>query len=203
MLKLDHLVIATTNLARGSAELEAMLGLSLAPGGSHGAMGTHNRLLSLGPDAYLELIAIDPDAGRPDQPRWYALDDFEGATRLTHWAARVPDLDAALALAPEGASTPWDLSRGELRWRMAVPKSGQTPFDGLYPALLQWQTPHPAPRLPDHGFRLSQMTLHSPDADALREALPPVASEAEVRIVEAAAPQLSATLVGPTGEIAL
>ena len=34
----------------------------LESGGRHPHMGTHNRLLSLGPDLYLEVIAVDPDA---------------------------------------------------------------------------------------------------------------------------------------------
>lgn len=58
----DHLVVAAAGLDAGTAWLEAHLGVPLAPGGRHAAMGTHNRLLRLGPRLYLELIAIDPDA---------------------------------------------------------------------------------------------------------------------------------------------
>lgn len=61
----DHLVVAAAGLDAGAAWLEAHLGAPLAPGGRHAAMGTHNRLLRLGPRLYLELIAIDPDAARP------------------------------------------------------------------------------------------------------------------------------------------
>ncbi|MFM7460122.1 MAG: VOC family protein, partial [Burkholderiales bacterium] len=59
---LDHLVVGCADLARGAAWLERFLGVTLGPVGQHALMGTHNRLLSLGPDCYLELIAIDPAA---------------------------------------------------------------------------------------------------------------------------------------------
>ena len=201
MLTIDHIVLATTDLAAGTAELEARLGLPLSPGGQHAAMGTHNRLLSLGPEAYLELIAIDPQASAPDQPRWYALDQFSGPTRLTHWAARVPDLEAVLRKAPAGAGRPWDLARGALRWRMAIPETGQTPMDGLYPALLEWRTPHPAPQLPDHGLRLTELTLGCPDPLTLRATLP--SPEGILRFAQTAQPRLQATLTGPGGTIEL
>ena len=44
----------------------------------------YNKLLRLG-DLYLELIAIDPDAPKPERARWFALDDFSGDMRLTNW----------------------------------------------------------------------------------------------------------------------
>jgi hypothetical protein len=62
MLTLDHIAVSTTALETGTAEVEAALGLPLAPGGQHAAMGTWNRLLSLGPEEYFELIAIEPGA---------------------------------------------------------------------------------------------------------------------------------------------
>ena len=202
MMAFDHLVVATTDLAAGTAALEAQLGLPLAPGGAHAAMGTHNRLLSLGPDCYLELIAMNPAAPGPDQPRWYALDAFDGPTRLTNWAVRCDDLDAGLKTAPQGTGTAWDLARGTLRWRMAVPPTGQTPFDGLAPALLEWQCPHPAPNLPDHGLRLQKLTLESPEATALRGALPDLNRDG-VEVTDAVSPRLRAELSGPSGTVQL
>lgn len=203
MLTLDHIVIATETLATGAPELERALGAPLQPGGEHAAMGTHNRLLSLGPDLYLELIAINTDAPGPDQPRWYNLDNFAGPPRLTHWAARTDDLDASLMASPEGAGTAWDLSRGDLRWRFGIPESGQHPFDGLFPALLQWQSPHPAPGLTDHGIRLETLTLASPEAAALKSSLAPLISDPRIKFTAAETPRLSASLHTPNGTLTL
>ncbi len=67
--QLDHLVMAAHTLEQGVAWCEAVLGATPAAGGKHVGMGTHNRLLSIGsvafPQAYLEIIAIDPEAPPP------------------------------------------------------------------------------------------------------------------------------------------
>lgn len=198
---LDHIVINTQHLAAGTAQLEAALGVALQPGGQHAAMGTHNTLLSLGPDDYLEVIAIDPEGTAPDQPRWYDLDRFRGAPRLCHWAVRVPDLDAALSAAPPGLGTPWALRRGDLAWRMAVPADGTLPFAGLMPALLSWDSPHPAPKLVDRDVRLERLSLHSPDAAALRSAISRLLDDPRITVLDAAEPALVAHLTTPSGPI--
>lgn len=203
MLTLDHIAISAERLEAGAAEVERALGLPLQGGGQHAAMGTHNRLLSLGPD-YLEVIAIDPEGSAPAQPRWFDLDSFAGQTRATTWICRCDDLEAALAAAPEGAGVPWDLARGELSWRMAVPVDGKLPLGGLFPALIEWQGPaHPAPRLTDLGARLVGLRLFSPEAAALRAALAPLIEDARVAVIAAPAPRMEAVIATPTGEVVL
>jgi hypothetical protein len=143
----------------------------MAGGGQHAAMGTHNRLLSLG-DLYLEVIAIDPKAPAPGRPRWFDLDRFAGPPRLTNWIVATDQLEADLAKGPQGWGAPMALSRGDYRWQMAVPEAGRLPFDNLCPALIHWQGRlHPAPALPDHGLRLARLTVSHPQADALQTAL--------------------------------
>jgi hypothetical protein len=172
MLRLDHLAVACTALAEGVAAVEAALGVPLAPGGEHATMGTHNRLLSLGPQEYLEVIAINPAAPHPGRPRWFDLDRFAGGPRLTNWVAACDDIGAALADAPPGTGVPMDLQRGDFRWTMAVPDDGCLPFDGCFPALIRWHgAAHPARRLPDHGIRLTGLSLRHPQANALRTTL--------------------------------
>lgn len=204
MLTLDHIAVATTALETGAPEIETRLGVPLEPGGRHHAMGTWNRLLSLGPSEYLELIAIEPGAPAPAQPRWFDLDSFTGATRATTWICRCDDLDAALAQAPEGTGTPWNLERGDLRWRMAVPVTGRLPFHGLFPALIEWQGPaHPAPRLPDRGVRLRELRLFSPEATALSGALAQRIADSRLSILDAGSPRMEAVFTTPGGEVVL
>jgi hypothetical protein len=59
-IRFDHLVVAARELAVGVAWVESRLGVPMGAGGRHDVMGTHNRLLSLGPGRFLEVIAIDP-----------------------------------------------------------------------------------------------------------------------------------------------
>jgi len=160
--ELDHLVVAARTLDEGSAWVEAKLGVPMAEGGKHALMGTHNRLLSLGPGAFLEVIAIDPEAPAPGRPRWFDLDApamrelLSRGAALIHWVERTDDLEAALADYSEPVEI-LSLSRGPYRWRMGVPRDGRLPGQGRLPTLIQWQGGlHPAQALPASGCKLER-----------------------------------------------
>lgn len=197
--RLDHLVVTGASLEAATAHVETVLGLETAPGGTHAVMGTHNRLLSLGQQDYLEALAIDPDGPAPVHARWFGLDKRSGPPRLAAWALRVPDLDAALAEAPDGIGKALAVSRGDYRWRLTVPDTGVQPFDGLFPALIEWQGETPAPALPDVGARLVSLTLSHPQAGALGWALSMLSSDDRL-IVREGPPGLSALIHTPEGE---
>jgi hypothetical protein len=170
-MRLDHIAVAAETLAAGAAAVEAALGVPLQPGGAHALMGTHNRLLSLGPTEYLEVIAIDPAAAKPAHPRWFGLDGLSGPPRLASWICAVVDLDEAIATLP-GSGAGLSLARGDFVWRMAVPPEGGLPFDGVQPALIEWQgAAHPAPRLTDLGCRLRRMRVFHPEGATLARRL--------------------------------
>ncbi|WP_121064206.1 VOC family protein [Chachezhania antarctica] len=172
-LRLDHIAVAGNTLAEAKAHIEDALGVSLQPGGQHPRFGTHNTLLGLADGLYLEAIAIDPDAPKPDRPRWFGLDQFGGPARLTTWICATDDL-ADLPPGMEDAGSPVALTRGDLAWQMSVPDDGALPFDGLHPALIQWEgTAHPAARLADAGCRLLRLDIRHPDAAQLSARLTP------------------------------
>ncbi len=197
-MELDHLAISAEDLGAGAEVVESALGVRLSPGGEHPLMGTHNRLLGLGP-IYLEVIAINPSAPPPGRPRWFDLDHFSGPPRLTNWVARCDDLDAALAAAPPGTGAATDLQRGDLRWRMGVPQDGRLPFGEAFPALIQWQAGgHPCERLPDSGCRLTALEISHPEPDALRTALGHFFAQLPVTI-SAGAVALRAEIATPHG----
>lgn len=199
MLRFDHLAISANSLAEGVDVVEQALGVTLAPGGVHALMSTHNRLLGLG-DLYLEVIAIDPAAPTPPHPRWFDLDHFNDRPRLTNWIVACDDLDAALATLPQGVGLPVDLERGDLRWRMAVPVDGMLPFGNAHPALIQWQgAAHPAQRLPDVGVRLDLLEIATPDADALTAALAGQFTDPRVKITHGAEKSMRAQFTTPHG----
>ncbi len=159
----DHLVVAARTLDEGSAWVEARLGAASVAGGKHATMGTHNRLLYIGPGNFLEVIAIDPEAPDPGRPRWFDLDDpamrvsLERSPALIHWVERTGDLDTALRDYPAEVEV-LSLARGPYRWRIAVPRDGRRPGGGTLPTLIQWEGPHPADSLPDTGVRLARFT---------------------------------------------
>ena len=200
MLTLDHIAVLGETLESAVARCEAALAVPMLPGGRHAAFATHNRLLGLGDGVYLEAIATDPAAPPPMHPRWFGLDGFSGPARLDKWICRVPDMAAALAALPE-AGHPHQLERGALRWIMAVPRDGLLPFDGLFPALIEWQSPvPPGVSLPDEGRRLTALEVRHPRADALRDRLAPLLDKGPVRFIPDTRPGLTARIATPAGE---
>jgi len=169
LARLDHVVIAARSLAEGVARVEALLDVKMLAGGQHIKMGTHNALLGLGPDCYLEVIAIDPELPAPIRPRWFALDEPQTQSRLEegpvllHWVARVGSFVQESLDVEEifGPVTP--MSRGELHWEITIPDDGSLPGDGCLPSLINWPGgTGPASRLPDSGWRLSRLELFHP-----------------------------------------
>lgn len=160
MQTFDHFAISAATLTDGATHVERQIGHVMGPGGKHPLMGTHNRLSGLGNGEYLEVIAIDPDAPAPDRPRWFDLDNRSGPPRIGNWIVRTTDLDGFIARFPE-AGRSVSFTRDAFRWRMAVPDDGKLPFDGCFPAVIQWDSP--APAFPDAGLRLTRLTLSHPD----------------------------------------
>lgn len=196
MLRFDHLAISAERLEEGVGWVEEALGVKLSGGGKHQAMSTHNRLLGLG-DLYLEVIAVDPDAPPPGRARWFGLDGFRGAPRITNWVAESDDLLADMGRAPKGIGEVMALARGDYRWRMAVPADGLLPRDGCFPALIQWDGPHPAQALPDAGIRLKRFVIGTPQDFAL-----PVKDD-RVELVSSPVKTMTAIFSTPHGERSL
>ncbi|MXQ08819.1 VOC family protein [Alphaproteobacteria bacterium GH1-50] len=199
-LELDHLAVVARTLEEGTTFVEAVLGAEMSSGGKHPAMGTHNRLLSLGHDVYLEVIAVDPDAPRPEHRRWFNLDAYDGAPRLMNWICRTDDIGAALENAPAGSGRQLPQTRGDLSWTMAVPEFGRLPYDDASPALIEWSGGmHPARRLPDHGFRLSRLDVFHPRANDLLADFPALHRLPQVAVREGPEKRLIATISTPEG----
>ena len=195
MIVFDHLAVAAATLDAGVEHVARALGHRMGPGGAHPHMGSHNRLSGLGGGEYLEVIAIDPDAEPPDRPRWFDLDRRAGPPRIGNWIARTDDLDALVQRHPE-AGTPITLTRGDYRWRMAVPDDGILPYDGCFPALIEWLSPPPA--FVDVGLRMTGLTLAHPDADGLAAILSGLIDDSRIRI-EHGPPGLTASISTPAG----
>lgn len=199
MLRLDHVAVSAATLEEGVEAVEAALGVKLAGGGKHPHMATHNRLLGLG-DLYLEVIAVDPTSPGPIWPRWFDLDHFAGPPRLTNWVAACSDITGALGACPKGSGTPVSLQRGDYHWQMAVPDDGKLPFEGAFPALIQWQGPmHPAAGLAESHLRLTRLEIAHPEARALAEALMPLISDARLAVTQGPVKAMRASFSTPAG----
>ncbi|WP_067824355.1 VOC family protein [Nocardia inohanensis] len=205
MSELDHLVLATPDLAATVALVSRALGVKPVAGGRHPGRGTRNYLLGLGHGGYLEIIGPDPEQAEPQQARPFGIDLLEEA-QLAGWAVRVADIDAAVAAARAAGfdpSDPSDLSRATpdgriLEWRLTFPDFSER--TQVVPFLIDWgETAHPSAELPEVPLR-SLAAVH-PD---------PVAASARLRAVGAdltvepgARPALIATIGAGTETITL
>ena len=172
MLQFDHITVIAPSLDEGMAHIRASLGLEIAHGAHHADMGTHNRRLRLGEDAYLEVIAVDPSAPPPARPRWFGLDGAETirsewaeGLRLKAWVARTEDIEAALASHGRllGAKT-WL----EDRFHFSVLPDGALPLGGALPSVIdRGGRPPPSRRMADQGARLREFVLEHPSPDEI------------------------------------
>jgi len=164
--RIDHLVITASSLTLGAEFIEKCLGVAPQSGGEHPRMGTHNLLLRLGEEQYLEVIASNPQVPPPTRPRWFGLDNLEPDSRpaLTSWVARTTDIRTRVAESSEPLGALESMRRGALEWLITIPADGVVPLGGVAPALIEWQTPiHPAKKLQDQGLSLVLLEIFHPE----------------------------------------
>jgi hypothetical protein len=202
---LDHLVVAAASLEQGAEYVKGALDVYPLQGGKHLLMGTHNMLLGLGCRAYLEVIAVDPQAPHPGRPRWFGLDEpemqvqLQERPRLLHWVARTEDIRASVAASPVDLGRVSKASRGDLRWWITLPSDGKLRGEGLIPTLIQWEAGHPTNSLPDFGCELLELTGFHPDPEPIRQVLRRLGGEGSLTLERSPEPRLEARLRTPSG----
>ncbi len=203
---IDHLLFGVPDLAEGMDLLEDLLGTRPVIGGRHTALGTHNALLSLGPGTYLEIIAADPDLGRPERGVLFGLDRLV-RPRLITWVLRAQHIDrladraaaAAVGLGPVQSGSRRNPDGTRLSWRVTDPYA--MPMGGAVPFLIDWEeTPHPSGAAP-HAGSLVSLRIEHPEAELLRTRLR--ALGAEIDVIEAEAIRLTANLRTDRGSVEL
>ena len=87
--QIDHLILAINDLPAGMARFEKLTGVKPVGGGRHPHLGTHNALIALGPQLYLEILAPHPEMALIDALGWLRdVDDLEPMG----WAASTTDM---------------------------------------------------------------------------------------------------------------
>lgn len=174
MAGFDHFALACRDLQTGVDYVESLTGVRPAPGGPHPGVGTHNALLSLGTDVYLEIIAVDPEQPEPNQPRPFGIDDHDGL-RLAAFAIHPGSEESIESVADVIRSHGTDpgpvssMSRRkpdgeEISWRLT--RSNRI---GLVPFVIDWgDTPNPATVTPT-GCSLVSVEGNDPDSVGIVE----------------------------------
>jgi len=198
---IDHLVFAAPTLAAGIEEIEARLGTRPVPGGRHPSFGTHNALVALGPEVYLEVVAPDPTLSAPARGIGFGAGDVE-KPRLVTWALRSGVIEDAASAAGLGAVQPGRRERPDgsvLRWRLSDPYVGRD--GGVVPFLIDWGgSPHPAGSAPSAGV-LVEVCLQHPNPAAVRARLRVLGLDLDV--TAASEPGLVAVVESVAGRVEL
>lgn len=207
MAALDHLVVATADLAGTVAAMEAALGMALSPGGQHVGLGTRNVLATFGDGSYLEIVGPDPEQPEPAGPRPFGIDDLDRA-RLVTWAARVDGIDTVCDRARAAGFDPGparSMQRATpagdlLSWRLTGAFPGG---EGLVPFLIDWgATPHPSTTVPARVTRLGWRAEH-PEPERVSAALSALGAADLLSVGPGPEPVLIAVVAGPGGEVEL
>ena len=202
---IDHIVFGAYSLDQGVDFIYQKLGVIPHHGGKHPLMGTHNKLLKLGRSIYLEIIAIDPDAPKPNRPRWFHLDDLQPDARpkLLTWVVRSNDIHEAVSRSGLKHGTIESLQRGVYKWYITVPSDGAMPLQGIAPTIIQWKgIQHPAKDLQDSLVSLIDIEAFHPDAFALNHSLTAIGYHGQFLadpIASNSRSLLRVTLKGPNG----
>ena len=225
-LTLDHLVYGVPDLAKAIDDFEARLGLAPVRGGRHESLGTHNAILPLCGETYLELIARDPDEPSPDPPRPFGLDSLHHPQLVT-WAVRSREIEQDVERVRKRNYDPGivfpmtrKVTNGHtIAWKLALRTK---PFgDGLVPFLIDWgDTTHPSrsvghttddagqsasekrePRISNRICRLFDFCAFHPDPAPIQAAIDALGVDLEIQ--HGPVPGLRARLDGPSGSIDL
>jgi len=116
---------------------------------------------------------------------------------------RTTDIEAALAASPVVSGYVIPMSRGELNWRITIPRNGGLPLQGIAPSIIQWQGAHPASGLADQGCTLLRLEGFHARAQKVRAMLDAIGFQGEFSVspVPAGEPaHLIAWLRTPAGE---
>jgi hypothetical protein len=173
MLQLDHLSIIAPTLADGVAHVRTCLDIDVPYGRVHPDMGTHNHLLRLGDDVYLEIIAVNPSVPALARPRWFGLDDMNAVRtawdcgcRLRGWVARTADIDTVLPAHERILGHKTRLSSGESFYFFSLPPDGSLPLGGVAPSVIdRGGRPPSIASMADLGARLHAVTIEHPNPD--------------------------------------
>jgi len=146
--KIDHFVFGAKTLNDGSKVIRKILNEDLSEINVHEAMGTHNRVISLG-SCYLEVIALDPKNQNVNNNTWFNLSDknyrenFLRVPKLISFVISSEELNSSIFFEKE-----FLVSRNIYKWFFRKPNSHYLKKNNfrnvnLFPSLINWETISP------------------------------------------------------------
>ena len=203
---IDHIVYVTQDLEAGIREITRMTGVSPVYGGKHPDQGTHNALMAIGDQQYLEILSPDPDNQNVSLPRWMGV-DLPGEPTISRWAVKsdnirkdvrlLANIDEKFTHIKEGRRKTSD---GKLlTWELSVPLPA--PRIEAVPFLIDWKdSAHPASSL-NCICRIATLQIYHPNPENIAPVLQQLQTELSIFPSDTMAIRL--TLECPNGLISL
>ena len=173
--RIDHIVIGASNLISGTNILETKLNTKFSSGGDHKIMGTHNNLLKLQSDIYIEVISNNPNVNKPSRQWWFSLDDTKTKEKIKHfprplsWVLEVDNIEETVKKCGYNPGEIIKISRGKLTWKITVPSTGRLVDNGVLPALIEWPiNQHPSKSLTNSKVLINKLSLFHPEKDKIK-----------------------------------
>ena len=169
MHKLDHIVLGALTLEEGTEYVERILQAKLSNVGYHKNMGTHNRVIRISDEVYLEVVAIDPKIKYIKNKKWFNLDNLNLQSKLKKspqiigYVIEKKDMNISKYYDPF-----FESSRANFRWQFAMPTSKNNILDsqiietGIIPSLISWKSEKPIHQMKKNQFELISFEIEIP-----------------------------------------
>lgn len=202
MCEIDHIVIVAPSLNKGADLVKKTLRITPETGGEHPKMGTHNLLLRLGDAIYLEVIACNPNAIKPNRPRWFGLDQVSKNTpaQLKSWVVRTNDMSSTLKSCSEPIGKIEPMRRGNFNWLITIPENGDIPIHQGAPSLIQWKSSnHPASELTDYGLSFIGLTIYNSEPERISNFIQSIRLKGNIEVIRNDTSKIVALINTPKG----
>jgi len=166
MHKLDHIVLGSFTLEEGTEFLENILQAKLSDIGYHKDMGTHNRVIRISENVYIEVIAIDPKRKNLNNRKWFNLDNSNLQSKLKispqiiGYVIENNDRNINKYYDPF-----FEASRDSYKWQFAMPTFKNNILDseiieaGIIPSLISWKSDKPVYQMKKNQFELISLEI--------------------------------------------
>ena len=205
--RIDHIVIGTSNLILGTSTLESKLSHQFSLGGEHKIMGTHNNLLKLQSNIYLEVIAKNPNADKLTRPRWFSLDEnniiekIKDTPRALCWVLEVENIEDTVKNCGYNPGEILQLSRDSMNWKVTVPPDGKLIDNGILPILIEWnKDQHPSKKLSNSSVSLNKISLYHQDPKKIKKIISNLIQSDFIQVLEGL-PKIELILTTQNGKI--